>query len=155
MNLDRLHEILRRTTRQLRKGDGVETRNSGGVEVAEIYLMPHADIAAEAGFEAVDLEFIVVGVDRAAAEPLKDELVALLESYPEADRLAAGPSYIEVGGELGDQGAALQLFALGKVLGLWDVITPARLGVTGVDARQLAGRGYIMITGFRRGGPQG
>lgn len=159
MNLNRLHEILAETTVQLRKGEEitgtpalVEQIKRGATEltgggVVEIFAMPHQS-EAPATIEKVDLEFLVVGVDRAKAEPLKDELLALLRTYPQPERLAGGPSYIEVGAEIGDQGAAFQLFALGKVLGLWDVITPAKLGMTGDAARDLAGRGFIMITGL-------
>ena len=80
---------------------------------------------------------------------LYDELIAILKTYPQPERLAGGPSYIEVGGEIGDQGAAFQLFALGKVLGLWDIITPEKLGITGPEANQMAGMGFVMMSGFK------
>jgi len=35
------------------------------------------------------------------------------------------------------------------VLGLWDVITPATLGLSGELAQDAAGRGFIMCTGFK------
>lgn len=161
MNLDRLYKILNETTMQLRKGgvyegtpELVEQAKRGGDEplkgggVLEIYAMPH-ESEAHPGVEKVDLEFLVIGVDKAKAEEHRAELVDILKTYPQPDRLAGGPSYIEVGGEIGDQGAAFQLFALGKVLGLWDVITPATFGMSGAEAREAAGRGYIMMTGFR------
>lgn len=143
MNLDRLYEILGKTTQQYRKGEVREDR----VGVTEIYAMPHAE-EAPPELEVVDVEFIKIGVDKKAAEQHKDELVEILKDYPRPDRLAQGPSYIEVGGEIGDQGAAFQLFALGKVMGLWDLITPASMGFDGSEARQLAGAGYVMIAGY-------
>jgi hypothetical protein len=146
MNLDRLYKILAATTIQLRKGPSII--ESPGV--TEIFAMPHVD-EMPAGFEPVDMEFLTIGVDRAAAERNKSELVSILETYP-AGRLASGPSYIEVGGEIGDQGAAFQLFALGKTLGLWDVVTPTTLGFEGAEAREMAGRGLIMTTGFNLDG---
>jgi hypothetical protein len=160
MNIVRLHEILGETTHQLRKGDvlegtptlveqakrGEELKGGG---VLEVYAMPHESEAA-ADIEKVDLAFIVIGVDRAKAEQHKAELIDILNSYPEPDRLAGGPSYIEVGAQIGDQGAAFQLFALGKVLGLWDVITPKSLGFDGEAARNMAGMGYVMCTGYKR-----
>ena len=164
MNLDRLYQILRETTAQLRKGEEIEgdpqlvdavknfkkgdnvNKLPGGS--VHIYAMPHESQAKD-GIEKVDLHFIVVGVDRAKAEQYKDELVAILKTYPQPERLAGGPSYIEVGGEIGDQGAAFQLFALGKVLGLWDVITPEKLGITGPEANQMAGMGFVMMSGFK------
>lgn len=157
MNIARLHEILRETTVQLRKGETLEGTTAlvdaikrgdedlpGGV--AEFYCMPHE---ADADLVKVDCEFLVIGVDKAKANDRRAELVSILDTYPNPDRLAGGPSYIEVGDEIGDQGAAFQLFALGKVLGLWDVITPATMGLTGSEARQLAGSGFVMITGYR------
>lgn len=159
MNIQRLHEILSETTVQLRKGEVLEGTpelvdaiEAGDKElpggVVEINAMPHVD-EARTDIETVDVEFMVVGVDRAKAESHKDELTSILKDYPEPARLAGGPSYIEVGAEIGDQGAAFQLFALGKVLGLWDVITPTTMGFKGEQARQMAGGGYVMITGFQ------
>jgi hypothetical protein len=163
MNLDRLHAILADTTVQLRKGEMVHgdkhlvdaikqgrdlDKEMGGV--VTIDAMPHVRQFANArGFAKVDMEFLVIGVDTAAAERHKAELIEILKDYPQPERLAAGPSYIEIGAEIGDQGAAFQLFALGKVLGLWSVITPATMGCTGAEARQMAGRGFVMMSGYR------
>lgn len=150
MNLERLYDILSQTTVQLRKGEEAETRTDGPVKVTEVFAMPHQDQITAAEVVKVDLEFLVVGVDKLAAEKWRDDLLLLLAEYPHPDRLASGPSYIEVGGEIGDQGAAFQLFALGKVLGLWDIITPSKMGITGDRAREMAGSGFIMITGWRK-----
>lgn len=165
MNLDRLYQILQNTTLQFRKGEEIEgdpklvsaiknlkegddlNKLPGGV--VHIYAMPHESQATNGSIEKVDLHFIVVGVDKTKAEQHKDELIAILKTYPQPERLAGGPSYIEVGGEIGDQGAALQLFALGKVLGLWDIIIPETLGITGPEANKLAGRGFVMMSGFK------
>lgn len=144
MNTSRLYEILQATTVQLRKGEVVEKDGN----VTTINAMPHVD-EAKPEVERVDMEFLVIGVDKTAAEVHRDELVSILNTYPEPERLAGGPSYIEVGAVIGDQGAAFQLFALGKALGLWDVITPAKLGMTGDMARQMAGQGYIMMSGYK------
>ena len=143
MNVERLHEILAETTAQFRKGAEVEER--GGV--THIYMMPHERDAAP-GVEMVDMEFVQIGVNVSKAQAIKGELAGILRSYPDPARLAGGPSYIEVGAVLGDQGAAFCLFALGKALGFWDVITPRFFGITGDEARAMAGQGFIMITGF-------
>lgn len=149
MNLDRLHEILRETTVQLRKGAEVEEREVGNVHVTEVYAMPHESESKD-GILKVDCHFVKVGVDTTKAEEYRDELIGILKTYPAPDRLAGGPSYIEVGREIGDQDAAFQLFALGEVLGLWQVITPEKLGFTGPEARQMAGRGFVMMSsGFK------
>lgn len=160
MNIDRLYQILRETTCQLRNGDKIEgtpelveqikrgdTELKGG-GVVEIYDMPHVS-EARPDIERVDVEFVVIGVNRAKAEEHRAEFVEILKQWPQPERLAGGPSYIEVGGVIGDQGAAFELFALGKVLGLWDVITPTSLGFSGDEARRMAGSGLVMMTGFR------
>jgi hypothetical protein len=144
----RLYDILAQTTVLLRKGDVVTTRQEGPIEVVTIDAMPHTD---EVGpeLEKVDCELVVIGVDKTEAEKIKPQLIAALADYPEPDRLAGGPSYIDVGAVIGDHGMAFQLFALGKVLGLWDVITPTRLGLSGEEARNLAGLGMVMMTGWK------
>lgn len=164
MDLDRLYKILGETTVQLRKGevfhgdkplvDAIKAAKTpedfeklpGGV--VTIDAMPHVS-EAKPNIEKVDLEFLVIGVNRAKAEGHRAELVEILKTYPQPERLAGGPSYIEVGAEIGDQGAAFQLFALGKVLGLWDVITPKSMGFEGAEAAQMAGAGFVMMSGFR------
>lgn len=163
MDLSKLYGILAETTIQLRKGEVLEgspnlveaaksddpeaLRKAGG-GVLEIYAMP-AVAEAPADLEMVDVHFVKIGVDKAKAEARRSDLLALLDDYPDPERLAGGPSYIEVGAAIGDQGAAFQLFALGKALGIWDVITPEMLGATGDQARQMAGSGFIMCTGYR------
>ena len=153
MNLKKLYEILNETTVQLRKGEIIkESEPIGHVRVIHIDAMPHEKEIDNDVVEKIDMEFLIIGVNKSAAEKNRAELISLLDDYPEPDRLAAGPSYIEVGAVVGDQGAAFQLFALGKVLGLWGVVTPSRLGLKGQDAIDAAGRGYIMITGYRKEG---
>lgn len=81
--------------------------------------------------------------------PNAEELRALLEAdYPELERLKGGPSYIELGGVLGDQGIALMLIGLGGILKLWPVITPEVMGITGAEADSMAGIGFVMAGGL-------
>jgi hypothetical protein len=150
MPINRLHCILSETTAQLRKGAEVEERTEkSGLHVTEVFAMPPASHPSFDDCEKVDVEFCVIAVDKKRAEDRRTELVDILKQYPNPERLADGPSYIEVGAEIGDQGAALQLFALGKVLGLWDIITPKIMGFEGEEASQMAGMGLVMISGFR------
>lgn len=147
MDLDKLYAILQETTCQFRKGEEVVESDAPGVHMTAIYAMP-PESAARPELVKVDCHFVTVGVSMDKAEARRAELLDLLRAYPTPDRLAAGPSYIEVGGAIGDQGAALQLFALGSALKLWGVVTPESLGFSGDMARQMAGNGLVMITGF-------
>lgn len=62
------------------------------------------------------------------------------------ERLQAGPSYIELGAWIGDQGLALALMGLGERLGLWSVVTPDTLGVEDEKlATHLMGMGFVMV----------
>ena len=149
MDLKRLHEILAETTVQLRKGEEVSSSEENGIKVVHVMAMVH-ESEAPREIEMVDLEFLMIGVDKEKAEARREEFISILESFPDPDTLAKGPSYIEVGGIIGDQGAAFQMFALGEVLGLWSVITPKTFGFEGQEAVDMAGKGYIMISGFKK-----
>lgn len=153
MDMKRLYEILHETTQQYRKGDAFQVTRSGPIDVLEVFDMPHEGGAPE-DLEMVDVHFMTIGVDKAKAEARKDELIALLRDYPAPLELSVGPSYIAVGATIGDQGAAFCLFALGKALGLWEIITPELLGLTGEEAHEAAGRGFIMMSGWRPGQPK-
>lgn len=146
--VDKLVELCKEATVQLRKGEVIEKKVVGNVNVTDVYLMPHESEVNDS-LVKIDMEFIKVGVKKKIAEEKKPTFIEICESYPEPDRLVGGPSYIEVGAEVGDQGLALQMFAVGEVLGLWEVITPTRLGITGAKAQELAGKGFIMISGYR------
>lgn len=151
MDLNKLYDILSETTTQLRKGPAVTERDAGSLHVTEIYNMPHEDDVVDGFVEKVDCFFLTIGVRKKEAEARKAELIDILNTYPEPERLAGGPSYIEVGAVIGDQGAAFSLFALGKVLGLWSIITPTTLGIKDSEkARQLAGGGMILISGYKK-----
>lgn len=143
-NIEALNKLISETTILLRKG-AVVTRKPG---VVTIQAMPHENDDLPPFTVKVDLVMVTVGVLPIAHER-RGTLVELLKRYPYPERLAAGPSYIEIGGILGDQGQALALIALGHVLKLWEAITPALFGVTGAEAQKMAGMGYVMISGFK------
>lgn len=86
------------------------------------------------------------------SELTPDQLVSAIKAAEEGEfnnvsieRLRQGPSYIELGGWVGDQGTALQLMGLGEILGLWEVATPARLGIEGDQAQEMMGMGFVMV----------
>ena len=148
MDIKRLFEILDETTAEFRLGaDVVKEKKEEGYKVINIYTMPHVS-QANKKLEQVNCHFIVVGVDKEKAEQYREELIDILKTYPQPERLAGGPSYIEIGAEIGSQDGAFRLFAVGQVLKFWDVIIPESLGFTGAEADSLAGRGYVMISGF-------
>lgn len=55
--------------------------------------------------------------------------------------------YIEIGGWIGDQGAALQFMGLGEILGLWEILQPGMLPLGKPMQDAMAGAGYISIKG--------
>lgn len=133
MNMEKLYEILTDSTVQLRTCDP----------------FVEDEIKNEAGEKIFDCHFLKIGVDPKALEKHKSEFIALMDDFPEPQVLQSGPSYIHVGAILGDQGAAFQMFAFGEAAGLWEIITPAKLGISGPQANQMAGTGFVMITGYQ------
>ena len=149
MNINALFEILEDCSTEYRKGEPfIQKDDAGAVKVLEIYAMDHESQAPD-GLEMVDVHFMKIGVDKAKAEARKDELIALLKDYPKPAELMVGPSYIGVGATIGDQSAAFQLFAIGKVIGMWDIVTPATMGIEGAQADEMAGMGYVLMTGWQ------
>lgn len=145
-----VHRILVECCQQLRKGAEIVERNSGAIGVVEIYAMPAATDDMYADWEKVDCHFVTVAVNKEKAEAERANFIEQLDQWPQPEALKGGPSYMAIGGELGDQGAALEFFALGEVLGLWKTITPLTFGMTGAQADQAAGAGYVMCTGYPR-----
>lgn len=123
------------------------------------YVLAHTRQApGDAEGDAIhDVHFMRIATDEATTDPAP--LVSLLErclteragefGQFDRDRLSGGPSYIELGGWVGDQGVAFQLMACGEAAGLWGIITPKKLGITGPEGDQLAGNGMVMVDGYR------
>jgi hypothetical protein len=65
------------------------------------------------------------------------------------DDVKGGPSYITWGAWVGDQTAALMLMGAGQYAGMWEVVTPGKLGITGEKADELAGLGLVMTSGWK------
>lgn len=143
MNIDRIAELVSYATQMYRKGETVVETLPG---VTEVWLVDPVPSAPRPNQQLVDVHFAMIGVDMYKAAVCRIELYALLAVNP---RFSLGPSYIEVGVLLGDQGLALGLFALGEVAGLWTLVTPERLGMAGEAADQMAGMGMIMPDGLR------
>lgn len=154
MNTGRLYQILQETTQVYRKGDKVEERKVGNVEVTEVWGYPHTSTAPVADqYKKVDMVFVDIIVDNKTAEKRKQELEKILAEYPEPNRLAGGPSYIELSPNCGlEQEGGLRLMALGEVLGLWNVISGKTMKMSEEQALELARGGFLMISGYKPGG---
>lgn len=164
MNIDRLYEIIRDCAVQCRTGpavtvDGEEATeaqkqqiNEGTMEsgVIEFFSMPHISEVQKQrpDMKLVDMVFLDIAVDPAKAEKHRAELVSILNQYPEMDRLKSGPSYMELGAVFGDQGFAMMVMAVGSVLGLWGIISGKLTGMSDEDARDAAGIGFLLVSGY-------
>ena len=133
MNFERLFKILAETTILLQKE----------CEAVQALRLNHGE-----GLKFVDCYYFLAVVDELLAESYREEFVCLLKNYPNPKNLRKGPNYHEVGRVLGGEETALQFFALGKVLGLWRVVTPLEMGVKGPAADELARSGWIYISGY-------
>ncbi len=55
-------------------------------------------------------------------------------------------SYLQVGGEMGDQGIALMTIGLGHLLNVWDALTPDTIPFLSDELKkQMAGLGYVSL----------
>lgn len=151
MNTQKLYDLLKETTQVYRKGSLVEEKNVGNLHVVEIFGYPHTSTAPNNNkYEKIDMIFVDVLVDKEKAEARKKELETLLAEYPQPDRLAGGPSYIELAPNLGlEQEEALRTMALGKALGFWEIMSGKTLGLGEKKTLELAGSGFLMISGYK------
>lgn len=161
---DDVRALLDATTRMYRPGPAVTDTVVAGIRVREVWVgTPHESEATIDPdlFPSVDVHFFMVSVDRAAAESHRGEFIAVCEAWPidptyePENRLTEGPSFIELGAQIGTfmgQQDAMRLMALGQVLGAWTVISPATFGLSREDpqAQQMAGAGYVMVSGYKR-----
>jgi hypothetical protein len=141
--------VLRDCTTMYRKGEEVVVEGP----VTHVYAMDPVD-AASLEEVKIDVHFCVIGVDMAKAKEHAGGFAELLMAWPTeawgypTQPLKDGPSYISVGGVLDAQDNALCMFALGEALGMWKVVTPERLHITGPDADKMAGNGFVMMSGW-------
>lgn len=140
----RVASLIGQCTTTYRMGEEVVQRG----HVTEVFGYPCVEQASEHE-EIFDLHFIAVGVDKNKALELEGEFKRVMDSYPDPDRLRQGPNYIEIGATVGDQENGMRLFALGECLGYWKIITPKDMRLEGEEADELAGRGFVMISGYQ------
>ncbi len=151
MDTRKLYDIVQDSTRIFRKGESVERRQFRNAEVIELFGYDHTSKAPTGdNFDIVDMIFVDVVVDIARAEKYRGAFAEQMRAYPQPERLAGGPSYIELAPNMGmQQEGALRVMALGKTLGMWDVMSAKTLGMDDITARHMAGQGFLMISGYK------
>ncbi|MDP3027818.1 MAG: hypothetical protein Q8N63_09015 [Nanoarchaeota archaeon] len=154
MNPQKIYDLLKETTQVYRKGEIIEEKDIGNLHVVEVFGFPHTSTSPNNNkYEKIDMIFVDVLVDKEKAEARKGELESILAEYPEQERLAGGPSYIELAPNLGiEQEEALRIMALGKSLGFWEIASGKTLGLDENQTRELAGNGLLMISSYKSGG---
>lgn len=148
MDIDALYSIMSTCVCTFRKGDPVVRFEENGVATVIYTDMPHISDAPDfRPTKLIDVYFFWVAIDEEKATPFKSAFYHAVKSA--AGMLQRGPSYIAIGGEMGDQTAGLCAMALGQYFGFWRVVTPSMLGLEGKRAEHAAGLGYVMISGFK------
>src|SRR5882672_12293270 len=89
------------------------------------------------GGHTADLVFFKVAAKDANADDFKALVQAEFPHWLDGKE----HSYLETGGDIGDQGAALMAMGLGAVLGTWKLHTPAMLPFPPELQMQMAGQG--------------
>jgi hypothetical protein len=144
-----LAEVVREQTEVFRKGEVVKDSRAPGFRVTTIDAFPESP--GERVVQ-VDCHFVTVGfteaaTDRQAFLDAREKAMADHGEFADIDaaRMAAGPSYIEIGGWIGDQTLAFQFMALSEFHEVGKVITPRLLGAPEAMWDQLAGGGYVLL----------
>lgn len=146
MNTTELYRILKESTVSLRKGSVIVDKDDEHIHVTEIWAMPHVDDPTFTKYPKEDVGPFVVAIFPVKAEENKSKLIDIMRTYPDQDRLRKGPSYIEVGAVIGSQEAAFKLAALGKYLGLCDIMSPLSMGFDGKSSVDMITSGFFFIS---------
>ena len=103
---------------------------------------------------SVSVEFFTVSLLNPEDPPSVEEFEAVLAGHT-SDYVTTNPfpldaeqNYMTLGAFVGDQGVAMQMMALGHLLGMWKLLTPMLMfgDLMSEDERmQLAGRGMVSI----------
>jgi hypothetical protein len=109
----------------------------------------------EPGVEVVDV-WLDIAMRTDKVREFEPEMNELLKEWPKKIDGAEAPlggelSYLQVGSVLGDPQMAFMLFAFGKLLGWWTVMTPATMLGFSKDnamAQDMAGMGFIAVNGY-------
>lgn len=140
---ERLHEILKETTKEYRKGDRIEEKDFEGINIKVGFDIPHVDEAPE-NLHKTDLVLLTIGVDKEKAKEFDNEIKNYIANYPELH----GHNYFMASREVGGTMDALRLFALGEALDYWKVVRPGEMELRGYDKYNdnfWVSRGYIKV----------
>ena len=112
------------------------------------------DVVKSTDYHSVNMYYFDVSVK---GVPTAEEFTRLTKewhgAFADMDPLDGKEhSYMELGGWIGDQGCAMQYMALGKILGLWEVMHPGMILNINDPAQkdiadQMAGAGMVSILG--------
>lgn len=131
-----------------RQGDSeIKERDTGNVRVVHVNAFPETPANAT----RADVHF--VNVAPTEGFPEKDVLIKTVQgalgegvfTAMTAEDLAGGPSYITLGHWLGSQDLALMLIGAVELSEISSAITPGMLGITGDQADEMAGNGFVML----------
>ncbi len=119
-----------------------ENAERGACQCGKCFDAPENPEEHQPNGHTADLVFFEVALKNGADKDIFLELVK--EQYPQwLD--GEEHNYMKVGAEMGDQGLALMTMGMGKLLGAWELITPAMLGVDGGLAKMMAAQGFVSI----------
>lgn len=103
--------------------------------------------APEPAGHTIDMVFFRVAK---RGEPTAEEFKRLAQAWP-GEFCQLDPfdgkehGYMELGGWIGDQGIAMQFMALGVLLGHFQLLSPALLGLSGGAAVECAANGFLAV----------
>lgn len=93
-------------------------------------------LAEDSDLTALKLKNAIVRAEAGEFQPMTLEDLSIPE----------GVSYTTLGVWLGDQGLALALIGLGRLMDLWEVILPTDVGIhDGLLAQQMMGMGFVQL----------
>ena len=146
MNKMQLLEVLNETTYLIIDGASKRRTHKLGSLLWGVALSPSDKRVA--GLQRVDCSVALVGVNAKVAHTYLNDLVSILDEYPDPATLQDGPSYKQVAEVVGDEATALRLFGLGHVLDLWEVLTPVDFNVEPALREEAADIGMVVISGY-------
>ena len=96
-----------------------------------------------------DLVFFKVALKRVIPETeMKDMFIELIKKEQPHWLNGEEHNYLETGADIGDQGVAMMAMGMGKLLGVWDLLTPESIFRNMLPPNmkmEMAGKGYISI----------